>query len=54
LFCQKSQHPWRMLVPHSTRPRSHFNTEQSNEMARHHPSTPMILFPSTILEDAWQ
>jgi hypothetical protein len=38
LFCQKIQHPWRMLVSQSTRPRSLFNAEQSNEIARRHPS----------------
>ena len=39
LFCPKSQHPRRMLVPQLTRPRSQFNAEQSNQMARHHPPT---------------
>ena len=47
-FVQKSQHPQRMLVPQLTRPRSQFNAEQSNQMARHHPSLPLILFPSNI------
>jgi hypothetical protein len=43
-FCQQSQHPWRMLVPQSTRPQSQFNTEQSNEMMRGHPSPPWFSF----------
>ena len=34
----------RVLVPQSTRSSSQFNAEQSNEMARHHPS-PRFCFP---------
>ena len=30
-FCQKSQHPWRMLVPQLTRPQSQFNGYQSTD-----------------------
>ena len=30
-----------MFVPKLTRPQSQFNAEQSNEMARHHPSPPV-------------
>ena len=47
-FCQMSQHPRRMLVPLSTRPRSQFNAEQSNEMARRHPSPPVSLSGNNI------
>jgi hypothetical protein len=35
LCCPKSQQLRRMLVPQSTRPRSQFNAEQSNEMPRY-------------------
>ena len=42
-----------MLVPQLTRPRSQVNTEQSNQMARHHPF-PQILFPAMILKDVQQ
>jgi hypothetical protein len=50
LFCQKCLHSQRMLIPQLTRSQSQFNTEQSNEMARCHPS-PLILFLATIMED---
>ena len=51
--CPKSQQPRRMLVPQLTRPRSQFNAEQSNQMARRH-SSPLCLFPATIVEYAPQ
>ena len=40
LFCQKSQHPQKMLVPQFIRPQSQFTDEQSNQMARCHLSPP--------------
>jgi hypothetical protein len=48
-FCQKSQHPQRMLVPQLTRPWFQFIDEQSNQMARCHLSS-LILCPATIMK----
>jgi hypothetical protein len=49
LVLSKSQHPWRLFVSQLTRPWSQYNDEQSNQMAWHH-SSPLILFPATIMK----